>query len=194
MRREDLPKDIQELVLKEIYATPKYMNLVATYQHHKAKGNMMQAMMAKKMMQEVEDNVFEEFFKQAYKTKVSMYEIIKDMNKEDQLTMNSYANGIMLLADVLDNIMIEMNQLVKRYKPDMKVVAFDNFNGVIKEAKKTVYTFDMNARDEYASDLFGITGNNLFQMIINKSKSFVKKLGEYEKKNKNDKKADDTAA
>lgn len=194
MKREDLPKDIQELVLKEIYATSKYMNLAATYQHHKAKGNMMQAMMAKKMMRDVEEKVFEEFFKEAYRTQVSMFEITKDMSKEDQLTINSYANGIMLLADVLDNIIIEMNQLVKRYKPDMKVVAFDDLNGVIKEAKKTVYTFDMNARDEYASDLFGITGNNLFQMIINKSKSFVKKLGEYEKKNKNDKKVDDAVA
>ncbi len=194
MRKEDLPKDIQELVLKEIYATPKYMNLAATYQHHRAKGNMMQAMMYKKMMKEVEDNVFKEFFNEAYKTKISMYEIMKGMNQEDQLTMNSYANGIMLLADVLDSIIGEMNQLVKRYKPDMKVVAFDDLNAMIKEAKKTVYTFDMNARDEYATDLFGITGDNLFKMIINKSKSFVKKLGEYEKKNKNDKKGDKDAA
>lgn len=169
------------------------MSLAATYQHHKAKGNMMQAMMAKKMMQKVEDNVFEEFFKQAYKTKVSMYEIMKDMSKEDQLTMNSYANGIMLLADVLDNIVCEMNNMVKRYKPYMRVTSFDDLKGLTKEAKKTVYTFDMNAKEKYAIDLFGITADNLFEMIVNKAKSFVNKLNGYEKKNKNDKKVDDTA-
>lgn len=194
MRREDLPKDIQELVLKEIYATSKYMNLAATYQHHKAKGNMMQAMMAKKMMEEVENKVFEEFFKEAYRTKINMYEIMKEMSKEDQHTINSYANGIILLSDVLDNIITEMNQLVKRYKPDMVVTEFNKLNELTKKAKKTVYTFDMNAKEEYATDLFGATADNLFKMIINKSKSFVKKLGEYEKKNKNDKKVDDAVA
>ena len=194
MRREDIPKDIQDLVLKEIYATPKYMNLAATYHHHKAKGNLMQAMMAKKMMKEAEDKVFEEFFKETYKSQVQMDEIVKDMNKEDQIMMNSYANGIMLLADVLDNIIIEMNQLVKKYKSDITVVAFDKLNGLSKEAKTTVYGFDNSVRDGHAIDLFGVTADNLYKMIINKSKSFVKKLNEYGKKNQNNKKIDDAVA
>lgn len=189
MRREDLPKDIQELVLKEIYTTKKYMSLTATYQHHKAKGNMMQAMMAKKKMQEVEELVFEEFFKSAYKTEVLMSDIVSSMKNEDQITMNSYANGIVMLADVLDNIICEMNELVKKYKPDIKITAFDDLNALGKEAKKNIYSFDKSVRNVYATDLFGATADNLFKMIINKSKSFVNKLNGYDKKNHNNKKS-----
>lgn len=194
MRREDIPKDIEDLVLKEIYATTKYRNLAATYQHHKSKGNMMQARMAKKMMEDVENKVFEEFFKETYKSQVQMSEIVKDMTSEDQLTINSYANRIVLLADILDSIIVEMNELVKKYRPDMHVTSFDELNALSKKAKKTVYGFDRDARDEYATDLFSLTADNLFKMVINKSKSFVRKLNEYGKKSQNHKKDDGAAA
>lgn len=179
MRREDLPADVQRMILEEIHKTEKFMSLQSTHYALKAKGKFMQAQLIAQKMREIEEKVFLEFLKETTKARECMSNILAPMSEEDRGCMNAYANALMLVSDVIEVLISEMNQMVKKYRPDMRVVTFDKLNILSKEAKKNVLSIDQTFKDEYAENLFGDTADKLYGLIYNQAKSFCTKINKH---------------
>lgn len=182
MKREELPKDVEKMILKEIHGTEKYMKLAAAYQELRLRNKIMQAHALSKKMKEIEDQVFSEFLKETTAQRESMSNILSPMSEEDRTMMNSYANSLIMMADVIEVIIMEMNQKVKKYRPDMRIVMFDKLNHLCNECKKNVSMLDDTLKSDYATNLFGETADDLFEMVVNKAKSFCNKLKRYEER------------
>ena len=179
MTREELPKDVQNMILDEIHKTEKFMKLASTYHALKIKGQFAQAHLINQKMREIEESVFREFLRETTKAREAMSNILSPMNEEDKASMNAYANGLMLLSDVIEVFVSEMNQIVKKYRPDMRVTSFDKINYLSKEAKKNVLLIDRTLKDEYMENLFGDTADKMFGLIYNQAKSFCTKLNKH---------------
>ena len=181
-----ITKELRDEVLRRVRTSPQYMRLSAAYQQFRTTGNWMQASIVCKKMKSIEDVAFEEIIKHYKHERVEMSDIISPMSKEDRATMNTYANCMMMISDVIHNMIMDMNSLVKKYNPDMKVISFNDLESLSNEAKKHVLAFDGTYKDDYVTNLFGTTADKLYEMIFNKAKSFVTKVGKHaEEINKN---------
>ena len=171
-----ITKELKDEILKRVRTSKNYMRLSAAYQEYRMTGKYLQAKLVCKKMKEIEDKAFEEIIRNYKYEKREMTDIISPMSKEDRDIMNAYANGIIMISDVIEVMISEINQTVKKYHPDMMVTSFNELERLAKEAKKQVSFFDNTYKDEYVTNLFGTTADNLFEMVYNKAKSFVNKV------------------
>lgn len=174
-----ITKELKDEILRQARTNHRYMALSAAYQQHRMKGEWNQARLICQKMKQIEDKVFKEVVKNYKYERKEMTDIISPMSKEDKNAMNIYANGLIMISDIIENMIIDMNSLVKKYHPDMRVISFNDLGKLAKEAKKQVAMFDGINKDEYVTNLFGSTADNLYEMVYNKVKSFVKKVNRH---------------
>ena len=104
------------------------------------------------------------------------------MNEEDKDLMSAYGNAIIMIADCLETICMDTNNMLQKYHPNFRIEMFDKLNELAKEARNHVRLIDGYENSEYYYNLFADVSDNMREMIVNKGRSFCNKLKAYEKR------------
>ena len=107
-----------------------------------------------------------------------MQGVVDCMGDEDKEKMNIYANALYLLSDVLDSMILDTNDILKKYDA-CDASGFDKLSSVLKETKGLVAHFYTLMDDKRATDIFGDCSYKLYKLVFNQSSSYVNKLKRY---------------
>jgi hypothetical protein len=174
----ELSKETIAEIYREIRSSKQYMKHSELQRKYKLQGKWAQAALEGKIMLEMERAVWNEVAKQYIdRTKITA-EAIMSMSEEDRHKMNVLANAIVMLADVLDNLVMDTNSTLQKYVSG-KTTEFDNLKAALGEAKGIVSYFDNKIADEKAADMFGQISDKLYKLIFNQASSYVNKLEKY---------------
>ena len=176
----NLSKEQLDEIKQKIRANKDYQKYVAKRAEHLRRGEMAQAMRVTKMMDEVERKATFYYIEEYNRHKARVNDLLKSMPVEDQDLMCVYGDALVFLADVLESMVIEVNQILERTHPEFRIEMFDKLAELGKEAKKHVRMLDYHEEDTYYMNLYGDTADKLNAMIVNQSKSFVNKIKKHE--------------
>lgn len=178
----DIPQDVRTKILETLSTHPEYKKLVTLRNQALMEGRPIKAMELRSSMASLEDAVYEEYLKQWNGEIREMEELCQSMTEEDLDMMNAYGNAVIMLADVLESLVMDTNQLLKKYHPDFRLEAFDKLNQLAKEAGNHVRMLDRYSDDRFYTNTYCDTSDKLYDMIIKKSKSFINKMKKHEEK------------
>lgn len=177
----ELNQQTIEEIYKDIRSSKQYMKHAQLQNQYKKSGQWAKAALEGKILKEMEQAVWAEVAKQYIdRTQITM-DVVASMSDEDRHKMNILANAIVMLADVLDNLVMDTDSILKKYVSG-KNTEFDKLKSALAEAKGIVSYFDNKIADEKAADMFGQCSDNLYKLIFNKASSYVNKLKKYEEK------------
>lgn len=183
----ELSQETIEEIYKDIRSTKQYMKHAELQRKYTLQGKWAQAALEGKIMRDMEIAVWNEVAKQYIDRNQLTADVVLSMSIEDRHKMNILANALVMLSDVLENLVMDTDFILKKYITS-KNTEFDKLKEVLKEAKGMVNYFDTKIADDKAASLFGDMCDKLYEMVFNKASSYVNKLKKYEegliKKNK----------
>lgn len=175
----ELNQQTIEEIYKEIRSHKDYMKHAKLQNEYKRRGQWAKAALEGKILKDMEQAVWAEVAKQYIdRTQITM-DVVASMSDEDRHKMNILANSIVMLADVLDNLVMDTDSILRKYVTG-KNTEFDKLKSALSEAKGIVSYFDNKIADEKAASMFGDCSDNLYKLIFNKASSYVSKLKKYE--------------
>jgi hypothetical protein len=174
----ELSKETIAEIYREIRSDKRYMKHAELQRKYKLQGKWAQAALEGKIMLELERAVWNEVAKQYIDRTQITTDVILSMSEEDRHKMNVLTNSIVMLADVLDNLVMDTNSTLQKYVSG-KSTEFDNLKAALGEAKGIVRYFDNKIADEKAADMFGQISDRLYKLIFNQASSYVNKLEKY---------------
>ena len=184
MKVEDLPKEIVEGMMKKINEHPKYKGLMEKKIMYTKSGNYVLAMQAAQAMDRVVKECLANYIKHYEGEVKKINELTDSMNEEDKDLMSAYGNAIIMIADCLETICMDTNNMLQKYHPNFRIEMFDKLNELAKEARNHVRLIDGYENSDYYYNLYGDHADKLKDLIVNKGKSFVNKLKAYEERTK----------
>lgn len=176
----DINQEQLEEIKQKVHANKDYQKYLTKRAEHLRRGEMVKAMMATKMINEIERKAMHYYISEFHRQKVRVNDLLRKMPEEDQDLMCVYGDALVFLADVLESLVLEVNQVLERTHPEFRIDMFDDLVKLGKEAKKHVRLLDYHEEDKYYMNLYGDTVDKLHDMIINQSKSFVNKIKKHE--------------
>lgn len=182
LRVEDLPKEIVDGMMKKINEHPTYVGLVKKKAMYLKNGNYVLAMQTAQAMERIKQECLANYIKYYEGEVKNMRELTESMSEEDKTTMSALGGSIVMLADCLETICMDTNQLLKKYHPNFRIEMFDKLQELADEASAYVRLLDGYENSDYYYNLYGDSVDKLTQMILNKGKSFVTKLKAYEER------------
>ena len=174
----ELSKETIAEIYREIRSDKRYMKHAELQRKYKLQGKWVQATLEGKIMIEMERAVWNEVAKKYIDRTRITADVILSMSEEDRHKMNILANSIVMLADVLDNLVMDTNSTLQKYVSG-KSTEFDNLKAALGEAKGIVSYFDNKIADEKAADMFGQISDKLYKLIFNQASLYVNKLEKY---------------
>jgi hypothetical protein len=175
----ELNQQTIEEIYKEIRSHKDYMKHAKLQNEYKRRGQWAKAALEGKILKDMEQAVWAEVAKQYIdRTQITM-DVVASMSDEDRHKMNILANSIVMLADVLDNLVMDTDSILKKYVSG-KNTEFDKLKSALSESKGIVSYFDNKIADEKAASMFGDCSDNLYKLVFNKASSYVSKLKKYE--------------
>ena len=182
MTIQDLPKELANELVKKARQHDSYIKLMNRRNDYIKTGQYFLAMQTYNAMVEVEETILKVYIEN-YTSEVKMLtELTSSMQEEDKDMMNALGSLLTMLADMLETAVSDSNQLLNKYHPDYRIEMFDKLVQLGKEARNHVRLLDLARPHKYYTDLYGETTDKLYELSINKAKSFVNKLNKYEKK------------
>lgn len=178
----DISQDVRTKILETLRNHPEYKKLVTLRNQALMQGKPIKAMDLQYKMTGIEQAVLQEYINQWNGEIKALDELCQSMSDEDKDLINAYGNAVIMLSDVLESLIMDSNQLLKKYHPDYRIEMFDKLNDLAKEANKHVSLLNRYADDKFYTNTYGDTVDKLYDMIIKKSKSFINKLKKHEKK------------
>jgi hypothetical protein len=176
-----LPKEVIDELKKEIRKHRQYQVLQERKNMFVVNQNYALAMQTQEMIDRFEKKHLDECVRIYLDSVKNVGEMVKGMNKDDMDMMCAYGYSVVMLADSLDTILIEIEQLMKKYYPDYKIHAFDKLKELGKESKNCLSLVEgLGGNDPYYMNLYGDSADKLTEMIVNKAKSFLNKVNRHE--------------
>lgn len=182
-KNQILSKENIKAIYYEIYASRQYREMIDKFQKHNLNGNLVQATLMARKMKEYEIKVFEGIAKKYISINNVTDDIISSMNENDRKILNVLSNGLYLISDVINSIVIDVNTILNKYS-NGKACNFDKLQELLMETKGLIKHFDTNLDHEKASILFGSMSDNLYKMIYNKANSYINKLESLDARNR----------
>lgn len=176
-----ISKEVIQEIKRKIRENKDFQRLEAKRAHYIRNGQMMKAMQMSKTIEDIEQRSIN-YYASAYRQqKARVTDLISVMSEEDQDLISAYGDALVMLADVLETLIIETNQTLKKYHPEFAIEMFNKLSELSKESKKHVQMFDTQYQDkDYYINLYGKTADKLTDMIVNQAKSFVNKIKKHE--------------
>lgn len=179
----DLPCEVVD-EMRRMINEDKQMVALKQKKNELIKGRrFIESMKLSQMMKDIENRVINQYLSEYEGQAERMDSLIKDMTEEDREDMNTYTNSIISLADMMETFVMEINQLLKKYHPDYRLEMFDKLTQLGKEAKGQV-KFMSEATDMNFQCVFADNADNLTMLVLNKVRSFNKKLHNKSKRKK----------
>lgn len=182
MTINDLPKELANELVKKARQHDSYIKLMKRRNDYISTGQYVLAMQTFKAMSDVEETILKTYMEN-YTAEVRMLtDLTSSMQQEDKDMMNALGSLLTMLADMLETAVSDSNQLLNKYHPEYRIEMFDKLVKLGQEARSHVRLLDLARPSEYYTNLYGDTTDKLYELSINKAKSFVNKLNRYEKK------------
>lgn len=176
-----LPKEVIDELKKEIRKHRQYQVLQERKRMFVVNQNYVLAMQTQEMIDRFEKKSLDDCVKIYLNNVKNVGQMVKGMNKDDMDMMCAYGYSVVMLADSLDTILMETDQLMKKYYPDYKIHAFDKLKQLGKESKNCLSLVEgLGGNDPYYMNLYGDSADKLTEMIVNKAKSFLNKVNRHE--------------
>ena len=176
-----LPKEVIDELKKEIRKHRQYQILQERKRMFVVNQNYALAMQTQEMIDRFEKKNLDDCVKIYLNNVKNVGQMVKGMNKDDMDMMCAYGYSVVMLADSLDTILMEVDQLMKKYYPGYKIHAFDKLKQLGKESKNCLSLVEgLGGNDPYYMNLYGDSADKLTEMIVNKAKSFLNKVNRHE--------------
>lgn len=180
----EIPQDVREKILSVLRSTEDYRNLVKKQSRELMIGNPIKAMELGHKIAKREQATLEKYLEQCEWEIKSFEKLQEDMPRKDAHLLNVYSIALIMLSDLIETFIIEANQILKKTHPIFTLEMFDKLNELGKEARRHVSMLDSYAKDKFYTNTYGDTVDKLFEMIRNKSKSFLGNLEKHAEKEK----------
>lgn len=179
---EELPKEIVDGMMSKIHKHPRYIGLSQKKAMYLKNGNYFLAMETAKAMEKIVKECLAEYIKHYEGECKKVNELTDSMTDEDRDTMAALGNSIIMMADCLETICMDCNELLHKYHPNFRIEMFDKLVELANEARSHVRLIDGYENSDYYYNLYGDSADKLKDLIVNKGKSFVNKLKAYEER------------
>lgn len=176
----DLTPEVVESMREEIRASKEYQSLLIKKNNLLKQCRYMEAMNLSRTMEEVETLAIKEYLRHYEGEVRKVNELTASMTEEDKEMMSAYGNSLVMLADVMETMCIECNQLIQKYHPSFRIEMFDKLTELGKEAKKHVRMLDDYSTDDFYTSAYGDATDKLCEMAVNKAKGFIRKIKRHE--------------
>ena len=176
MTQYNIPDEQMQDILARIRNTKDYQKYVTKRAEHIRRCEMAHAMRITKLMEELERRSLKYYIQADTQHKEKVNDLLQVMPEKDQDLMAAYGDAVVMLADVLETLISEINQLLNKYHPEFRIEMFDKLHELSEEAKKQVRLLDTQGYSDAYMNLYGITTDKLTQMVVNQAKSFVNKV------------------
>lgn len=178
---KDLPKQVKDDMIKMISTSDEYQAIMKVRNRLLKERRYIEAQRETKRLKDIEDKTINRFLEKYSYIKQDVDTIVDNMNEEDQERLGAYVNGIVMLADVLETMIMESNAIFNKYAPDTRINSFDKLQQTARESANVVRMLDGNNNDEFYVNHYGDMTDNLCEMIVNKARSFYRKIKRHSK-------------
>ena len=171
----DLPESVRMEIQHAINQDDKMFALkIAKAEAIKSK-SYVKAMEISRMIDFIEKEVTEKWLSKSQKEQVEMRTLLLNMPDDERHRMNVYVTGIIMLCDLIETYQMDAEAILNKYHPESRIVMYDKFKEVAKEAKEQVRYMGKVTELLY-QEKFGDCADNLNTMVYNKVNSFIKKM------------------
>ena len=171
----DLTKNEINAVKDSVRRSPTYIRKANEYKQAIIKCNTLRSYSILAEMSKMEKEAIQEYISKKDKEKCRMLDLMKDMEQHDIDIINDHINGIIFMADVIEAFAMEVNSVLNKYFPDMKVTMYDKIIELGKAAKEQRQFMD-NVTEEIYKNSFGDLADKLQEMVLNKARALSKKI------------------
>lgn len=172
----NIPNHIADEALRIVKQSDKYKRLASSYSQAMISRQYIQASFIAKQMRKIEDETIQRVAAVYINEQIRVDTLTKTMSEQDRIKMNTLAHSLMMMADVIEVSISELNGILKKYFNNMTIVSFDKLKELSEESKRLIAYFDETTKEEYNTNLFGSSCDNLYEMIYNKAKSYCTKV------------------
>lgn len=173
---EDLPLGVQRQMRDSIRKDSAFMELSGAWARLIKTGQFARAAIIKKKMDEIEDETIRLYIKEyVHATSEPMMNLLKGMNVDDVEQWNVNVNAIILLCDMVETLVSECNQTLKKYHPDFRLEMFDHVGELGKEVQQQVQ-FMSNCTTMMYQTNFGDAADDIYEMVMNKCRAFSRRM------------------
>lgn len=106
-------------------------------------------------------------------------DLMKDMTPEEVSELNAYLSGIIFLCDAVESFALEANNLLHRRNPDYTIEVYDTLIKLGKEANRQM-KFMAEATGMIYQVQFASEADKMQEHILNKVRSFLRKVNKKE--------------
>ena len=137
------------------------------------KGQFIQAM---QMSKKIDDFVAQEFAKYARQAEKEAERInVRElgMPNDMKLKLNKLYVVAFMTADILESVILDMNDTIKKFDKELAVDMFDDFKEVNRVAKEKLRFF-RKSEDVMKLPIWGTECDNMYEMMRNKAAKIIK--------------------
>lgn len=127
------------------------------------------------MINAIESRVINQYLADYEGQSERMNNLMGDMSEADREEINILTNSIIFLCDTIETWSMDFNAILQKYHPDYKIEMYNKIIQLGKEAKEQVEFMSKNT-DMVYQVAFADSGDEITIHILNKVKSFIKKL------------------
>jgi hypothetical protein len=129
------------------------------------------------MAKKIDDFVAQEFAKYARQAEKEAERIsIRELGMPNDIKneLNKLYVVAFMTADILESVILDMNDTVKRFDKDLAVDMFDDFKEVNRVAQEKLKFFH-KTEDVMNLPIWGTECDNMYEMMQNKARSVIRK-------------------
>lgn len=188
---DNLPKDIRDLMLSELYRQPKFkalekkaaiesMRATAKLRSVIQLGIMKRNYLMNALKEFGSDEAVDKFYADNHK---ELYDVCKVLSDEDSTKFDNTIHSLLFALDLLDTYVATINELVNKAYPGLKFYQYDFLLAFGKEARAMLKDFHSDKSEGHAQ-CFADEADKIHDYIEKERMPvFLRKLARIDKKN-----------
>lgn len=173
--KECIPEFLKKKIQERIELNPKTAELREKRKQLLLSKNYIKASEMQKQLRSIEDKAYRKVFEHCSYEVVAIDKLLKTFSQEDLAEWNLQVNCMIFLCDMIERMSIEANQLLRKYHPDCSFEMFDRISEIGKEASDHI-SYMSHATEMVYQTNFGDYADSMYELIINKAKSFSRRM------------------
>lgn len=175
MNDRDLLSERQKKEVRaEVMRHPKIKELENKIALQKSAGNMMQALMMQKELNDAIERCVAISEAQLAKEVVDLIKVTEQMGEEDAKNLDESIHAVLILADMMEYFITEIDQCIGHVRKGFYVGVFDQLRQLSKEAEK-MRMFIEKRSSETLSYVMADEMDKTTELIRNKARALINK-------------------
>lgn len=172
---EQLPKPLLDKLNETIGKHPYMRSLESKMSQQRSKGDYVGMAKTRARMEEVRKSIEDEYIRQNNIMRKRIAEFKATMTDEQQETLATNSNMVILLVDMLETSLIEINEVVASVRSWYRVTLYDELLKLAKQCAAQI-RWMANETDDFYQLAFADSADDITQMVRNKVKALLRKV------------------